>query len=309
MARTRHEEPEFTSYYGRPIINPPIWEELDIGGYLFLGGLAGSSSIIAAAADLTGRRGWHGSHVSVPRRRSPPRCWRSSTTSVGRCASSTCCACSSRARRCRSACGSSSATRRSRSERPRRSSSISCPTPWAGGGRRRGRARRRRRLLHRGADRRYRGPRMARAASASCRSCSSARQPPPARACALAGSPTAETVPVRRLAVAGRLRRARRRAADGALARDGVGDAARPDRPAASCAPPRRSPRSGPLEPRSPPDGRGGQRRRRRRCARRRIAVYAPRDLRSGHDVCRRPQVHGRSPARTAPGPPRGAAV
>ncbi len=56
MTRTRRGEPEFTSYYGRPIINPPIWEELDIGGYLFLGGLAGSSSIIAAAADLTGRR-------------------------------------------------------------------------------------------------------------------------------------------------------------------------------------------------------------------------------------------------------------
>jgi formate-dependent nitrite reductase membrane component NrfD len=55
MTRTRRGEPEFTSYYGRPIINPPIWEELDIGGYLFLGGLAGSSSIIAAAADLTGR--------------------------------------------------------------------------------------------------------------------------------------------------------------------------------------------------------------------------------------------------------------
>jgi formate-dependent nitrite reductase membrane component NrfD len=56
VTTTRRGEPEFTSYYGRPIINPPIWEELDIGGYLFLGGLAGSSSIIAAAADLTGRR-------------------------------------------------------------------------------------------------------------------------------------------------------------------------------------------------------------------------------------------------------------
>jgi len=56
MARQRREDPQFTSYYGRPIINPPVWEELDIGGYLFLGGLAGSSSIIAAAADLTGRR-------------------------------------------------------------------------------------------------------------------------------------------------------------------------------------------------------------------------------------------------------------
>jgi formate-dependent nitrite reductase membrane component NrfD len=56
MPRTRRAEPQFSSYYGRPVINPPIWEELDIGGYLFLGGLAGSSSIIAAAADLTGRR-------------------------------------------------------------------------------------------------------------------------------------------------------------------------------------------------------------------------------------------------------------
>ncbi len=56
MAKRRHDESEFTSYYGRPIINPPIWEERDIGGYLFLGGLAGSSSIIAAGADLTGRR-------------------------------------------------------------------------------------------------------------------------------------------------------------------------------------------------------------------------------------------------------------
>ena len=55
MPKKRRGEPEFTSYYGRPIINPPVWQELDIGGYLFAGGLAGSSSIIAAAADLTGR--------------------------------------------------------------------------------------------------------------------------------------------------------------------------------------------------------------------------------------------------------------
>ncbi len=43
------------SYYGQPIINPPVWEELDIAGYLFAGGLAGSSSLLAAGADLTGR--------------------------------------------------------------------------------------------------------------------------------------------------------------------------------------------------------------------------------------------------------------
>jgi formate-dependent nitrite reductase membrane component NrfD len=44
------------SYYGRPIINPPVWEERDIAGYLFAGGLAGASSILAAGAELTGRR-------------------------------------------------------------------------------------------------------------------------------------------------------------------------------------------------------------------------------------------------------------
>lgn len=46
---------EFASYYGRPIINGPIWQSRDIAGYLFLGGLAGASSALAAAAQLTGR--------------------------------------------------------------------------------------------------------------------------------------------------------------------------------------------------------------------------------------------------------------
>src|SRR5205085_6581407 len=46
---------EFTSYYGKPIINPPTWQSPDIPGYLFLGGLAGGSSLLAAGADLTGR--------------------------------------------------------------------------------------------------------------------------------------------------------------------------------------------------------------------------------------------------------------
>jgi formate-dependent nitrite reductase membrane component NrfD len=44
-----------SSYYGKPIINPPVWEERDIAGYLFAGGLAGASSIVAAGAELTGR--------------------------------------------------------------------------------------------------------------------------------------------------------------------------------------------------------------------------------------------------------------
>ena len=47
-------EPEFTSYYGRPIVKAPPWEK-EIGAYLFLGGLAGGSSILAFGAELTGR--------------------------------------------------------------------------------------------------------------------------------------------------------------------------------------------------------------------------------------------------------------
>jgi formate-dependent nitrite reductase membrane component NrfD len=43
------------SYYGQPIINPPVWEELEIAGYLFCGGLAGASSILAAAAGASDR--------------------------------------------------------------------------------------------------------------------------------------------------------------------------------------------------------------------------------------------------------------
>ena len=49
------EEAEFTSYYGRPIIKPPVWKTPDVPLYLFLGGAAGSSSIMAAMTDLTDR--------------------------------------------------------------------------------------------------------------------------------------------------------------------------------------------------------------------------------------------------------------
>jgi hypothetical protein len=45
---------EFRSYYGRPIIRPPSWHH-DIAAYLFTGGLAAGSSLIAAGADLSGR--------------------------------------------------------------------------------------------------------------------------------------------------------------------------------------------------------------------------------------------------------------
>jgi len=45
------------SYYGKPILKAPAWSPVDIGGYLFLGGLAGASSVLAAGADLSGRPG------------------------------------------------------------------------------------------------------------------------------------------------------------------------------------------------------------------------------------------------------------
>ncbi|KUN77676.1 polysulfide reductase [Streptomyces bungoensis] len=48
-------EAEFSSYYGKPVLNRPTWKPLDIAGYLYLGGLAGGSSLLAAGADLTGR--------------------------------------------------------------------------------------------------------------------------------------------------------------------------------------------------------------------------------------------------------------
>ncbi|MEU0007299.1 NrfD/PsrC family molybdoenzyme membrane anchor subunit [Streptomyces sp. NPDC006314] len=57
--RGRGEQPmvpdaEFSSYYGRPVLNKPTWKPLDIAGYLYLGGLAGASSLLAAGAEATG---------------------------------------------------------------------------------------------------------------------------------------------------------------------------------------------------------------------------------------------------------------
>ncbi|PZH14585.1 polysulfide reductase [Streptomyces sp. NTH33] len=48
-------EARFSSYYGKPVLNKPTWEPLDIAGYLWLGGLAGGSSLLAAGAQATGR--------------------------------------------------------------------------------------------------------------------------------------------------------------------------------------------------------------------------------------------------------------
>jgi DMSO reductase anchor subunit len=47
---------EFTSYYGRPVIKEPVWQAPDVPAYLFLGGLAGASSVLAAGSQLSGHR-------------------------------------------------------------------------------------------------------------------------------------------------------------------------------------------------------------------------------------------------------------
>ncbi|MFF0777478.1 NrfD/PsrC family molybdoenzyme membrane anchor subunit [Streptomyces sp. NPDC003720] len=60
--RGRGEQPmvpdaQFSSYYGKPVLNKPTWKALDIAGYLYLGGLAGASSLLAAGSTLSGRPG------------------------------------------------------------------------------------------------------------------------------------------------------------------------------------------------------------------------------------------------------------
>jgi hypothetical protein len=49
------DDVEFTSYYGRPIIKPPPWKSPEVPLYLFLGGAAGSSSILGALGEFTRR--------------------------------------------------------------------------------------------------------------------------------------------------------------------------------------------------------------------------------------------------------------
>ncbi len=48
-------EAEFSSYYGRPVIKEPVWKVPDIPAYLYLGGLAGASAVVAGMADATDR--------------------------------------------------------------------------------------------------------------------------------------------------------------------------------------------------------------------------------------------------------------
>lgn len=58
-----------TTYYGRPIVKPPVWKP-EIPFYFFFGGLAGGSAVLAAAATFAGRpalarRAWAGAFVGV----------------------------------------------------------------------------------------------------------------------------------------------------------------------------------------------------------------------------------------------------
>ncbi|GAB3878725.1 NrfD/PsrC family molybdoenzyme membrane anchor subunit [Microbispora bryophytorum] len=58
MPRRRDEmvpDAEFRSYYGQPVLKPPIWHEPHMPAYLYLGGLSGAAGAMAAAARLTGR--------------------------------------------------------------------------------------------------------------------------------------------------------------------------------------------------------------------------------------------------------------
>ena len=47
-------EAEFESYYGRQIIKTPTWKTPDVPLYLFLGGMAGASAVLAEGAALQG---------------------------------------------------------------------------------------------------------------------------------------------------------------------------------------------------------------------------------------------------------------
>ena len=74
---------EFTSYYGRPVLKEPVWEAPDVPGYLFLGGLAGASSVLAACAQLPARRAGQAAKAGAAAAIAfPPSPW--STTSAAR---------------------------------------------------------------------------------------------------------------------------------------------------------------------------------------------------------------------------------
>ncbi len=47
----------FDSYYGRPVIKAPVWKQPDVPLYLFVGGVAGVSAVLAEGAAVSGRPG------------------------------------------------------------------------------------------------------------------------------------------------------------------------------------------------------------------------------------------------------------
>ncbi|PRW61756.1 NrfD/PsrC family molybdoenzyme membrane anchor subunit [Actinopolyspora mortivallis] len=53
--RPVEDRPPFRSYYGRPVIKEPTWKVPDVPAYLYLGGTAGASAVMAAAAGARGQ--------------------------------------------------------------------------------------------------------------------------------------------------------------------------------------------------------------------------------------------------------------
>jgi len=58
-----------STYYGKPIVKPPVWKP-EIPFYFFFGGLAGASAVLASTATFTGRRelarrAWAGAFIGV----------------------------------------------------------------------------------------------------------------------------------------------------------------------------------------------------------------------------------------------------
>lgn len=51
---TQGSDAGFRSYYGQPVLKPPVWKVPDVPAYLYLGGMAGASAMMAEAAGATG---------------------------------------------------------------------------------------------------------------------------------------------------------------------------------------------------------------------------------------------------------------
>ena len=84
----------FDSYYGKPVLNSPVWEPRDIAGYLFLGGLAGASSALGRVRTQPAGPRWPGRARWGPRRRAWSRWPPSSTIWAAQPIPATCCGCS-----------------------------------------------------------------------------------------------------------------------------------------------------------------------------------------------------------------------